>query len=517
MGEIIGRVRNQLNDFWQGLDKNKKIKLGIGVLVIIIVAGIILYTTRTKYEPIFDDLAPKDAGEVTKKLDEKGIPWKEGKNEGTILVPEEMKSKAKMELAMEGMPKEGYTFTDAFADIDWTTTEYDKKQKMKFALEETLSTDLAKIDGVESAKVYLNIPEDTGYVLQEKKSPTASVLLTLKNGSINKNKVEGIQYLVAHAIGGEMTPEDVSVVDNNGKLLTKSEDQNLYEANDQLGLQKMKEDALNKSIKEFLETPLGKGNVEVRTSIKLNFDSEITNVKEYAPPVEGSEEGIVRSLEEMSEKNENSSSGQVPGTEPNTEDEIVDYAQVDQQSSNNSEKNGRTVNYEINETNKQIKKGIGQTDAITVAVIIDENAIGGSLTEERKKEITSLISSATGTDTVKVEISTMAFNKGEVEADEAVEESTTPMWTWMLIGAALAAGVVGGTVVYRRNKLASEEALDDESTLSQLDEMIENAASDLEDLDFEQEKSVMKDQISKFVEKKPEIVVQLLRTWMNEE
>lgn len=514
MGETIERIRNQLNDFWQSLDKSKKIKLGIGLLLIIITAGIIFFMTRTKYEPIFSDLTPKNAGEITAALDEKGIPWKSGKNEGTILVPEEMSAKAKMELAMVGMPKDGYTFTDAFADIDWTTTEYDKKQKMKFALEEGMSRDLSEIEGVENAKVYLNIPDDTGYVLQEDKFPTASVLLTLKSESVNKATVEGIQYLVASAVGGSMKPEHVSVVDNNGKLLTNDKNNEIYEANDQLNMQKLKEDSLNKSIKEFLERPYGQGNVDVRTSIKLNFNAEVVNTKEYTSPIEGSEDGIVRSLEENNEKSDNTTSGQAPGVDPNTEEEIVDYAQVDQESNSSQEKNNKIVNYEINERTQQTQKALGQTEAITVAVILNEEAIGGSLTEEKKKEITNLISSAAGTETVKVEISTMVFNKEKTE-EEPVEEATKPMWVWMLIGAALAAGLVGGLVVYKKNKDKQEE--EEIDPLSDINELIEDAASELDEIDFEQGKSEMKDQISNFVDKKPELVVQLLRTWMSEE
>lgn len=515
MGETIERIRNQLNDFWQGLDKNKKIKLGIGLLLIIVTAGVIFFMTRTKYEPIFSNLTPKNAGEITVALDEKGIPWKAGKDGSTILVPEDMSVKAKMELAMEGMPKDGYSFADAFADIDWTTTEYDKKQKMKFAKEEEMSRDLAKIEGIDSAKVYLNIPDDTGYVLQEDKYPTASVLLTLKSSPIKKSTVEGIQHLVASAIGGNMKPEHVSVVDNNGKLLT-NENNEAYEANDQLSMQKLKEDSLNKSIKEFLERPYGQGNVDVRTSIKLNFNSEVINTKEFSSPIEGSEDGIIRSLEESDEKSDNTSSGQVPGVDPNTEEEITDYAQVDQESNSSQEKKHKIVNYEINERTQQTQKAMGQTEAITVAVILNEEAIGGSLTEEKKKEITNLISSAAGTETVKVEISTMVFNK-QVTEEEPEEESSKPMWVWMLIGAALAAGLVGGLVVYKNNKAKQEEEEEEIDPLLDIDELIEDAASELGSLDFEQEKSEMKDQISNFVDKKPELVVQLLRTWMNEE
>lgn len=512
MGDIIERIRTQLNDFFKNLDKGKKIKLGIGVLALFLTAGIIFFMTRTKYEPIFSNLTPKDAGEITATLDEKGIPWRTGDNEGTILVPEDMSAKAKMDLAMEGMPKDGYSFTDAFADIDWTTTEYDKQQKMKFALEEEMSRDLSGLDGIESAKVYLNIPEDTGYVLQEDKIPTASVILDLRD-PVKKGTIEGIQHLVSSAVGGNMKPEHVSVVDNDGKLLTKDNNDDMYQASDQLSMQKLKEDSLNKSIQAFLEKPYGVGNVEVRTSIKLNFNSEVVNTKEYTPPIEGSEDGIIRSLEENDEKSENASIGQVPGVDPNTEEEIVDYAEADQESESSQEKHNRIVNYEINEKVQQTQKAPGQTEAITVAVILNEEAIGGSLTEEKKKEITNLISSAAGTETVKVDISTMVFNAVSNE-EETTEESSQPLWLWMLIGAVLASALVGGVVVYRRRQ---EEPIEEEDSLADINELIEDAASELDDINFDQEESQMKEQISKFVDKKPELVVQLLRTWLNEE
>lgn len=515
MGDIIERLRNQLNDFGQGLDKKKKIKIGIALLAVILIAVLIFALTRTKYEPIFSNLSPKEAGEITATLDEKKIPWKTGENEGTIMVPTDMSAKAKMELAMVGMPKEGYTFTDAFAEIDWTTTEFDKRQKMKFALEQTLSSDLSEIDGVDSAKVYLNIPEDTGYVLQEDNYPTASVLLTLRKGSIKKATVDGIQHLVSHAVGGDMEPAHVSVVDGDGKLLTDDNSNELLEATDQLGMQKVKEEALNKSIKDFLERPLGQGNVDVRTSIKLNFNTEVINTKEYTPPIEGSEDGIVRSLEENTEKSENSATGNGAGVDANTEEQAVDYAQGDQANGSKQEKGQKIVNYEINEKIQQTQRALGETENITVAVIINEEAIGGSLTEERKKEITNLISSAAGTETVKVEISTMAFNDSGLETPEP-EPEKTPMWIWMLAGAVLAVAIVGGFILYKRNK--DKKAMEEErDSLADIDELIEEAASDLDELSFDQEKSEMKEQISKFVDKNPDLVVQLLRTWMNEE
>ena len=61
--ETIAQMKNQLNDFWQGKDKDKKKKFIISCILIVVgVTVLILILTRTKYEVLYDNLSPKDAG-----------------------------------------------------------------------------------------------------------------------------------------------------------------------------------------------------------------------------------------------------------------------------------------------------------------------------------------------------------------------------------------------------------------------------------------------------------------------
>ncbi len=77
VGETIEQMKKQLNEFWTGMDKKKKIKLGISsVLVIVGVIILISILARPKYEVLYDNLSLKDMGQVTKKLDEMNIKWK---------------------------------------------------------------------------------------------------------------------------------------------------------------------------------------------------------------------------------------------------------------------------------------------------------------------------------------------------------------------------------------------------------------------------------------------------------
>lgn len=514
MGESIQQMIRQLNEFWNNLEKKKKIKLVVGSVVLVFgVTALIFFMTRTKYDVLFSGLNPKEAGTVIKKLEEVNIPWKDQNNGTTILVPQKMLSKAKMELATEGIPKGRYSMEDALNDSSWTMTEFDKKQRANYGRANDLAMDLEKIDGVEEASVFLNIPEDTSFVLNNDEKPSASVFITLSRGrTLTSNQVRGIQDHIARAVG--MDPDNVSVVDDSGKILTITNDnQEDFDLTEQLNLQQGLQERINKSIKDFLESVFGYGNVVVRSGVKVNFDTEMTSIQEFNPPVEGMEEGLARSMERLEEQMENMLDGGVPGVDSNVDD-ITDYAQVTGESSKYN-KASEIINFELNEINKQIRKAPGQVESITVAIILNKDSLPeDELNDELRKEISNLIYAATGLDTKQVEVSAMKFNDG-ISAQEGLErdvkDSTMSWLKYLIFGLAIAGGsAIITIVVFKRRK---NEEID-------INEMIEQRANEMaiiEDIDFDSEKSKVKEQINNFVDKKPDAVAQLLRTWLNED
>ena len=142
--------------------------------------------------------------QITKKLDELNIKWKTPSKDDatTILVPAEIKNKVKIELASYGLPKGGYSVTDAFNDSSWTMTDYDKKERFKYAKENDLAETISEIDGIEKAEVYIYEVEGSGFVLEEnKKETTASVSITKSdNRPLKGQTVEAIKNLVAGSL-----------------------------------------------------------------------------------------------------------------------------------------------------------------------------------------------------------------------------------------------------------------------------------------------------------------------------
>ena len=510
MGESIQQVKNQLNGYWQDLDKDKKKKLFItGVVIILSIIVLSIFLTRTKYEVLYSNLSLADIAQVKTKLEEKGIEYKIASDDPTtILVPQDVKSLAKIELASEGLPESGYSFLDAFSDSSWTMSDYDKKERMKFALQSELASTISEIDGIDKATVYINEKDESGFVLDEnQEETTASVFIEKSFGkSLSLETIQAIQNLIASSVN--MDPEKVQIVDNEGNFLTSKQNDSEILMNDQFVIKNNLEYKINESIRNFLENVFGEGNVDVRSSVKINFDSEKTNIIEFHPPIEGEDEGLIRSMEEVEEHTIGGIASGVPGTEEN----ISDYAMSENNYETYSSKSS-TINFELNQINKEILKAPGQVEDITVAVLVNKQVLqNGIFNEEIQKDIEDLIYAATGLDTKKVAVMAEDFISRDSTSNIFATDSSESMNKYIIFSILAAIIFIVGIIMYRRKK---KENIQLEELQRRMEE--ERAISDeTEDLDLEIEKPKLKSQIEKFVDKNPELVAQLLRTWLNE-
>ncbi|WDV47689.1 flagellar basal-body MS-ring/collar protein FliF [Clostridiaceae bacterium M8S5] len=506
MGDTVEKAKQQMMNFWKELDRKRKIRLGITCgLILLGITIFILYITKEDYEVLYQDLSLKDTAQITKKLDELNIKWKNGESTNTILVPTDVKNKVKINLAYEGLPKEGYSVIDAFNDTSWTMTEYEKKERIKEARTNELEETLADIEGIDEARISLDIPEESQF-FQKELQGTASVYIRYSdNMPLQDDKIIAIKNLVA---GGfkNLKPEFVSVVDHNGKpYIVEDGKEHQFSANEQLNLKYSSEIMLNNSIKKFLENLFGQGNVDVRTNIKMNFDSESTSIVQFSPPVEGKSEGLVRSMQKIKEYAANGEAGGPAGTESNVND-TIDYVTKDKDK-NNYEKASDTINYELNQINREIKKNPGEISSLTVAIIINEEAIeDGQLSSEGKKEIEELVYAATGIDTQKVIVNAGKFRNKVNTFDKEIDARSDNLMLYALIGGALIILLAAGGILVARNRAKKRQQL--------LDERF--AENEIEDIEY-QEKSGFREQIDGFVDKKPDAVAQLLRSWLSDE
>src|SRR3954465_1991399 len=168
-----------------------------------VLTAFFLYIAGAITEPpksiLFSGLESRDAAAVTGKLDSMAVKYdvKEG---GTILVPADQVTRLRIALAQDNLPAAGVGYeifdkSDAFG-----TTSFVQNINRLRALEGELARSIQTIEGVDSARVHLVIPERQIFS-RDAQNPSGSVVLKTR-GVMDRGQVTAIQHLVAAAVQG---------------------------------------------------------------------------------------------------------------------------------------------------------------------------------------------------------------------------------------------------------------------------------------------------------------------------
>jgi flagellar M-ring protein FliF len=240
----------------------------IGLLGTVAVAGAAWLALREPPQrDLFRGLPDADKSAVAQVLDQNGIKY-DFDNGGAMTVGEGDYFKAKMMLAAQGLPKSAPDGNSMIDSLPMGASRAVEGEKLRSAREMDLARTIEAIDSVETAKVHLAV-EPPSVFLRERTKPSASVMLRLANGrALTDQQVSAIVHLVASSIP-ELNPDDISVVDQNGRLLSDNDS----DAGDdrQLAIQSKMEDRYRQSVIALLTPILGQGNFSTEVHAELNF------------------------------------------------------------------------------------------------------------------------------------------------------------------------------------------------------------------------------------------------------
>jgi len=285
MGEFLSRITGQIKTIWTTLNRTQQIVfIGAAVVIGLALFALIMYAKRVEYVVLYSKIDEAEAGKVTAKLEE----WKiEYRLKGSdILVPVEDRDDLRLKLAKDKLaPRGGIVTFDIFDKVKVTVTDYERRINYIRALQGELTRTIESIEGVEEARVLLNMPEKRLYV-EEREDATASIKLALKPfAKLESSQVRGIVGLVAAAVEG-LSPEGVTVVDGAGNILSDLEqdsEKGTLAAN-QLELQREEAKKLERKIRSTLGRVLGPDKVEVVVKWEMNFDRREKRQEKYSMP-----------------------------------------------------------------------------------------------------------------------------------------------------------------------------------------------------------------------------------------
>lgn len=460
----------QYIELWNKTTKRQRqVIIGVAALVFAAIFGwSYWYGNRPELVSLYTGLETKDAGDVTAKLKEAGVPYEvqEGKDGATILVPKQKVHDARLDLATQGLPR-GHKGFELFDDSKLGVTEFQNKVNYLQALQGELTRTIEQIEAIEKARVHIVLPEDSLYKKNEKPA-TASIMLRLRpEKKLSKKEIRGITNLVAHSIQG-LTPENITIVNDRGKILNDSEEeQEEQERNkardehkktlEQLEMTRQVEERLQIGLQTLLDQALGQGKAFVRVSVELDFDQRLTDKAVYTPVVDDA--GIIRSQQDVSETYTGNSD--VPGGPAGTQSNIPGYVATQGNARADYEKKETTKNYEINEEKSKVVASPGSIRHLNVGVLVNDE-----LNAAQQESIRRSVASAAGIDprrgdTISVEPVPFSTEIAERKAAEEQKVRDAEMrQIYMIVGPILLVLLIAAAVFYRRRqqRLAAEAA-----------------------------------------------------------
>jgi flagellar M-ring protein FliF len=368
MPNSVAQFSDQLKAVVKTMSAVKLITLVL--LVIGTVAGILVlvnWSGRPEFVPLYSQLTAEDAAEMVAKLREQKIPYELTHNGTAVQVPRESLYEVRLELASQGLPRGNGLGFEVFDSTKLGTTEFVQNINYQRALQGELSRTINGLAEVESSRVHI-VMSPRSLFIEEQEPATASVILKVRSGRwLSNDQVQGVIHLVSSSVP-RLNPENVTIVDQNGKLLAGQSGQPTPGkiSSDQLDFQQRKEVLLEKRVASMLEKVLGEDKAIVRVSCDLDFVQEEMTQEKYLP-----ENQVVRSEQsskEMAAQMEPSPVG-VPGLAANiTPDQPPDVRGA---GPNGFEKQDMTRNYEIGKTVSRQIMPVGIIKRLSVAVIVD--------------------------------------------------------------------------------------------------------------------------------------------------
>jgi flagellar M-ring protein FliF len=416
------------------------------VASLLLATGAGIYLNRPEWVVLVSQVDPKDAAAIVARLQELKVSYRPTGDGYTITVPKEEAYTAKLALAQSGLPQGGSVGMELFDEPKFGATDFERRVNYLRAQQGELERALVRISEVEYANVKLAIPEQSVFV-REQKPVTASVMLQVRPGrKLSAEQVAGVINFIAGSVEG-LSQENVSVVDQSGRLLSSgSEVDGLGDA-DLLQRQMTLQRDVEHRVQTLLEPIFGAGNVIARVNLELNTESS----KIEKQTVGGATPKTTEVTKEIIQGGVTTGTGAVTGGDAGTAPTYTG-----QSGSTTGGDAWKTTTVTVNEVSQEKAVTVvapGGVKRISVGIVINRP----DLTAGQIKQIQETVSGATGASGYEISVAALSFNKQETTTPSgesaAAEFNTSFLWVGGGVAGAL---LLVGLIMTRRRRRTEE-------------------------------------------------------------
>lgn len=400
--DIFGR--SQFAENYRSLTPQQRSILVSVLLMSMIGVGIVVrWASQPSYVTLYSEINPSEMGQLVEKLDAAQISYRLQADGTTLQVTEADRDRARGELLKSGLPASGRPGFELFDKPDWGMTDFTQKVNYKRALEGELEKSLIQIKGVKSAKVHLTLPEKSPFRKNERDAEASVILKLAPGATLNPQTVRGITFLISSSVE-RLPPDHITVMDDQGNILSAPNDGSVASlANRQLEVKSEVEQQLADKIHTLLSRVVGRENVRVEVSAKLNFDRVQRRVETYDP-------------ERQAILSEQKREAGLEGGEE------ADAAST------------TTTNYETSRSVEAVEPAIGDVSRLSVAVLLNERQKEGEdgqvafepLTKAELDRIEDLVRGAMGYDEERGD--RLVVTNVRFEGTENLTDMEEPVW-----------------------------------------------------------------------------------------
>lgn len=338
------------------------------------------------YRAVLPGLADADQQAALEALRTGGFAPRLDPASGQLEVPSARYHEARMMLAAQGLPKSAATGLEALKDqSSLTSSQFMEQVRVNAAMEQELARTILQIGALQGARVHLAQPRQSLFV-RDRVPPKASVVVSAFPGrAVSAAQVQAIVHLVSSSVP-YLAPEQVTVVDAQGKLLTESV------AEGKLGLtaaqtqhKQQLEEMYRQRVLELLGPLVGEGNVRSQVYLQLDFTQVESTSEDYDPR----DKGARTRSEALSEDRQAVARPEgVPGALANTPPARAAVApdagasRPDEGTTTTADgaRSSRTTrNYELDRTVRHVRNAMGGVQRASVAVVINERALAAAV------------------------------------------------------------------------------------------------------------------------------------------
>lgn len=404
--------------------------------IIAIMIGLVLWSQKPEYRVLFSNFSDRDGGAIMSSLQAANIPYKFAEGGTAILVPADKVHEVRLKLAAEGLPKGGNVGFELMENQKLGVSQFLEQVNFQRALEGELARSIESLAAVQGARVHLALPKASVFVRDQQK-PTASVLLNLRSGRmLDQQQVSAIVHLVASSVP-ELSPKNVTVVDEAGNLLSDNGKLSGSNALDPAQIKYVQDLQQNiaKRVESIISPIVGAENVRAEATVDVDF-STTQQAAEIYKPNQVANSATIRSQQiSESDNGAGKNASGVPGAltnqpapaatapltaapttaapaagaTPGNPATAANASGAANAANGSSEKSGPTqrditTNYEVDKTLRYVQQPMGGLKRVSVAVVVNYKRTVGKdgkvtitpLTAVEKNQITDLVKQAMG-------------------------------------------------------------------------------------------------------------------------